>query len=291
MAENIKIQLSDLYEPVTEDDIRKGKNFVLRRESASRGLASLVDALLADAAAKITQICYKYGVEPTSFQISYQYNEAMMEEIGKVMDELEEEILDLTMDYSARCTQDKEKKNALILWVLTLGKGNKALKASLEDRLRMFLKDVEAMVVAANVAKFDVTKAVTIIKSNLHTVYQMPGMQAAFGNASLYNAEYIRSRCVKAGYRGNSNSEANNIDRFVRMTVQMAWMHYHQQLYEEQGAAGYYVLRGSTYPCELCQSKVGFHDISDKDSFPPQHYHCVCFTVPVYERDINDLTV
>ena len=109
MAENIKIQLSDIYEPVTEDDIRKGKNFVLRRESASRGLASLANALLADAAAKITQICYKYGVEPTSFQISYQYNEAMMEEIGKVMDELEEEILDLTMDYSARCTQDRKK--------------------------------------------------------------------------------------------------------------------------------------------------------------------------------------
>ena len=36
----------------------------------------------------------------------------------------------------------------------------------------------ELKIVAANVAKFDVTKAVTIIKSNLHTVYQMPGMQA-----------------------------------------------------------------------------------------------------------------
>jgi hypothetical protein len=291
MANTINIQLSDIYEPVTDEQVRTGKNFVLRRESAANGLASLVDALMEDATARIVQICYKYGADPQRFTISPNYNSDMFKEIAEVMDELEEEILDLTGSYAVRCTKEEKKKAPLLLWVLALGKNNKGLRQSLIERLRMFLKDIEAMIVATRLAKIPESKAVTLIKSNIHTAYQIPGMQSAFKNASLFEAEYIRSRGVKRGNVGSSNSEANNIFRFVKMAVQMAWMKYHRDLYEEQGAVGYYVLRGSTYPCELCQSKVGFHPIDDTDGFPMYHANCQCYTVPIFEKDINDLTL
>lgn len=290
MAESIKIQLEDIYKPVTEEQIKSAKSFVLRRESTARGIGSLVDAMLADAAEKIVQICYKYCVDPRTFQISAQYNEEMFKEIAAVLDALEEEILDLLTDYCTRCTQDKKKRSNLMLWILTLGRGGKALKATIEDRIKMFLKDLEAMTVAAKNAKFDLTKAITIIKNYLFNVYQMPGMQNAFKYAPLFKAQYIRSRGVKKGYRGNSNSEAYNINRMVKTTVQMAWMRYYHQLQEEQGAAGYYVLRGSNYPCDICQKMVGFHTIDDTDGYPPYHPHCVCFAIPIFERNINELT-
>ena len=284
--EEIQVQLLDIYQPVTEEQVRTGKNFVLRREFAANGLASLVDGLMADAAANMVQIAYRYGVKPEEFQISPQYNEAMFNEIADVLNDLEDEILDLILAYSTRCTKDEDKKLRLLPWILALGKNGKGLRASLQDRLWVFSRDVEAMIAAAKTAKFDASRAVSVIKSNLHTAYQMPGMAEAFAHSSLYKAHYIRTRGVKKGNRGSSNSEANNIIRFAKMTVQMSWMHYHQELYKEQGAAGYYVLRGSIYPCDLCDSKVGFHPIDDVDGYPPFHPSCCCWTVPIFS--IND---
>ena len=291
MADAIKIQLQDIYEPITEQQVRSAKNYILRREKVANALTLLVDALLEDAAAEITRICYRYEVNPTTFTISSSYNEKMMEEIARVMDKLEEDILDLISDYSTLCTTDKEKKNMLLLWVLALGRNNQGLRQSLEQRLRMFLGDLEAMIAAAKTANFKTSMAMTIIKGNIHTAYQMPGMQAAFANASLYQAEYIRSHGVKHGNRGSSNSEANNIIRFAKTTLQMAWMHSLWQKYVDDGADGYYVLRGSTYPCDLCDSKVGFHQIDDTDSFPPLHANCCCVAVPVNEKEIKQLTL
>jgi len=282
MAEDIQIQLLDIYQPISDEDVQTGKRFVLRRESAANGLASLVDSLLADAAAKITQIAYKYGVDAKNFLLSPSYNEQMFAEISQVLDELEDEILDLTESYSLKCTKDEKKKLWLLPWLLALGRGNKGLRRTLEDRLWIFSRDLEAMIAAAANAKMSQTKAVSVIRSNIHTAYNMPGMQSAFANASLFKAQYIRTRGVKKGKRGQSNSESNNIIRFAKTTLQMSWMHYHHNLYEEQGAAGYYVLRGSTYPCSLCDSMVGFHPIDDVEGYPPYHAHCQCFTVPVF---------
>ena len=289
MAENIKIQLSDNFEPITEEDISKSKRYILRRESAARGLSSLIDGLLEDAAEKITLIAYRYGVRPEEFQISPKYNEKMFEEIGQVLDELEDEILDLTTSYATKCTEDKEKKPLLILWILALGKNNKGLKQTLEDRLWVFSRDIEAMIAAAKTAKMDATKAVTVIKSFLHTAYQMPGMAEAFKNYTLYKATYIRSRGVKYGNRGSSNSEANNIERFGRITVQMAWMHNQYERIKEQGAVGFWVGRGSSYPCRECDSYTGYHPIDEVKAYPPRHGSCCCWAVPIFERDIQTL--
>lgn len=291
MAESIKIQLADFYEPVTEEQVQRAKNYVLRRDSAARGLSSLIDALLQDAAVKITSICYRYNINPTLFELSYKYNEKMFEEVAAVMDELEEDILDLVSVYSTKCTKDKEKKNALFLWILTLGRGGKALKATLETRLRAFMGDLEAMIVAAKVARLNTSQAANIIKNNLHNVYQIAIMKNVFRQANMYKAKNIRTKGIKHGNVGNSNSEANNIVRFAKTTLQMAWMRQMRQNYEDEGAEGFYVMRGSTYPCDYCQSYVGFHQIDDAEAFPPRHANCACFAIPVFQKTIEETSI
>ena len=286
MAEDIQIQLLDIYQPISDEDIQSGKRFVLRRESAATGLASLIDALTADAAARMVQIAYKYGIDPENFQMSPQYNEQMFREMSQILDELEDEIFDLIESYSTRCTKDEDKKKMLLLWILSLGKNGKGLRRSLEDRLWMLSRDIEAMIAAAMTAKMDVTRAISTIRSNLHTSYQMPGMQAAFARSSLYKAQYIRTHGVKKGNRGSSNSESNNIIRFAKTTVQMAWMRYHHRLYEEQGAAGYMCFRGSTFPCSECDDICGIFIPMERGMVLPVHANCCCYAVPVF--NIND---
>lgn len=287
MAENIKIQLQDIYEPITQEDVRKAKDYVLRREAAARSLSSLIDSLMEDAAAQITIIAYRYGIDPERFQLASSYNEKMMEEVSTVLDELEDDILDLTLSYATKCTDDKEDKNLLALWVLALGRNNQGLRKTLENRLWMLSRDIEAMLVATKSAKYNSTKAIQHIKSYLHTVYTMPEMKPLFRMSQKYKATYIRSKGIKYGNVGSSNSEANNIVRFGRTTVQMGWMHYQQQQAEDDGAAGYWVGRGSEYPCRICDENCGFHTI-DEGIGLPVHPSCQCYAIPVYLKDIEE---
>lgn len=286
MAETLNILIPYGYAEPTLDDVKKAKNYVLKRESAARSLSSLIDALMKDAAAEITKLCFKYNISPKDFQIASSYNKELFEQVAEILDNLEEEILDLVLDYSTKCAKDEDRKSTLWAWILLLGRDNKNLRQTLETRLRAFSRDIEAMIVATKLAKYDVNKAVTRIKSNLHTVYVMPEMKPAFANASLFKAENIRSKGVKHGYFGNSNSESNNIDRFAVTTLLMAWMRNLWTEYTENGAKGYFVLRGSNYPCDLCDSRRGFHLIDDTESFPPQHPSCVCYAIPLYLKEV-----
>lgn len=287
MAETLNILIPYGYVEPTSDDVNKAKNYVLKRESAARSLSSLIDALMKDAAAEITKLCFKYNISPKDFQIASSYNKELFEQVAEILDNLEEEILDLVLDYSTKCAKDEDRKSTLWAWILLLGHDNRNLRQTLEDRLKTFSRDIEAMIVATKLAKYDVNKAVTRIKSNLHTVYVMPEMKPAFANASLFKAENIRSKGVKHGNFGNSNSESNNIDRFAVTTLQMAWMRNQAMDFKESGAVGYLQLRGSSYPCSICDGETGFHsNIDEIYSKPLPHPHCVCYRVPVYNEEL-----
>lgn len=280
-------QLLDTYRPITEADIVTARNYVRRRESAAHGLSSLIDALLKDAAAEITQICYRHGVDPQRFTLTSEYNGKMFEEVASVLDRMEDEILDLVLDYSTRCTESKKRRSLLLPWILSLGRGNRNLQQTLHARIRMFVGDMEAVIPSMVQAKVPLASAVTKIRSGLHAIYTIPEVRAAFSRSVRMQAQNIRTKGAKKGNVGNSSSEANNIIRFGEITLQMSWMRNQLMNYEERGAAGYYVFRGSSYPCALCDSKTGFHPVTDISEVIPAHGHCMCFAVPVFMND-ND---
>ena len=209
------------------------------------------------------------------------FNEQMMEEISEVMDEIELEILNMMYEYSTRVTNEKDHINALLLWLATLGRGNRNLADTLHGYLYKFMKDMEAAVAALKFSNVPVSEAITKAKTFLHSVYTMPEMLRAFRFAERFAATYIRSRGIERGAVGISNNGSTNVVNMAKTTLQMAFMREYRNEMEEDGAAGYYVLRGSDYPCDLCDSKVGFHPISDKENFPPYHPHCCCIAIPI----------
>lgn len=270
------------YQAPSQQDIDAAKQFILQREENARMLEDKIDELLADAAEKIVIICYRYDVDPQKLYIASGFNEQMMNEIAEVMDELEEEILAMMQEYATRSTKDRDRINALLLWMASLGRGNRNLRNTLEGYLYKFMKDLEAAIAALRFADATMADAVTKVKTNLHTIYTMPEVMAAFKNASEFAATYIQSRGVQKGGVGLSNNGSTNVTNMARLTLQMVWMRSRRLEMEEDGAAGFYVLRGSNYPCDYCDSKVGFHPMTDIDYFPPFHGHCCCYVVPIF---------
>lgn len=285
MSDTIKISLdTSQYRLPTQEEITSGKQFVLRREEYARVLVAKIDDCLANAAQEIVTICYKYNVDPQKFAINSQYNEQMMDEIAEVMDNLEEEIMDYIYEYSLSVLDGSEdgKRNILAAWIALLGRGNRNLQDTLDGYLYKTMKDWEAAIAALRFANVAMATAVTKVKGHLHSIYTMPEVRATFANADDFNATFIRSRGVQQGGVGVSNNGSTNVTNMAKLTLQMAWMKEKSLEQEEDGAAGYYVLRGSSYPCETCDSMVGFHKMDDIEGYPPYHGHCCCYVIPIY---------
>lgn len=284
MADSIKIKLDgSQYRLPTQEDITSAKQFILRRNDYARLLESKVDDCLEDAAQDIVSICYKYDVDPKEFAINSKYNEKMMDEIADVMDELEADIMSLIYDYSLRVTDDEKHRDLLAAWIALLGRGNNNLQDTLDGYLYKTMKDWEAAIAALRFANVAMADAVTKVKSNLHSIYTMPEVTAAFKHADDFNATYIQSHGVMAGGVGLSNNGSTNVTNMARLTLQMAWMREQGIEFDESGAAGYYQLRGSAYPCSVCDDEVGFHKgLEDLYTKPYPHPHCCCYRIPIF---------
>lgn len=278
MEETLNILVPYGYEEPTEESVRKAKKWTLLRNENAIHLSSLIEALLQDYATKLTKIAYKYNCKPEDFQFSQDKN--LRDDVAKLMSELEEEILSLVEQYSLNVTDDKERRNNIMPWLIALhSKNTKNLKGTIHQRVRQFLFDTEAQIAAMKLAGYGYTKAIGRILSTMHTVYITPEVLAAYNKKSA--ARYIKTRGVHEGNVGLSSSGAVNVENFARTTLIMAWSHEQYEEAMDDGKAGFFVFRGSQYPCDLCDSKVGFHLIDDNESVPPFHAHCCCFVVYV----------
>jgi len=287
MAQPIKIKLdTDKYRIPTEEDIAAAKEYILQREEYAGILGDRIDEVIADAAARVVAICYRYNVEPKLLYLSSAFNAEMMAEIAEVMDELEAAILRLMHEYSTRVTRDIVRALRITEWMDSLGKGDSNLEGTLYNYLYKMMKDWEAAIAAMRYAGLDVSQASTRIKTYLHQIYNMPEVRSAFRRWQEFAATYIRSRGVQYGAVGISNNGSTNVVNMAKTTLQMVWM---RDLWmdgmEDDELAGYYVARGSTFNCDICDSSCGYWP---KDKFAgvlPVHPRCCCVAIPIYNKE------
>lgn len=106
---------------------------------------------------------------------------------------------------------------------------------------------------------------------------------------------YVGSAVARANARGAAIdipsygvgipvSGADQLLKNIDNTVALAWGYEDYDYALRNGAIGFYVFRGSSYPCQTCQEQCGvFHPIEMASlSHPPFHANCVCYVVYVY---------
>lgn len=282
MADSIKISLPDIYEAITEDDIRKAKQWTLLRNRNASLLSGLIEDILEDTARELTKIAYKYNCRPEDWQFSE--NEDLREDVAILMNDVEDRIFELVEDYSLNETDDKKKRSNLLPWLMALkSKGAKDLASTLHMRLRQFLFDTEAQIAAMKLAKYKQTKAINRILSTLHSVYTSPEMLSAFKKKSA--AKYIQSRGVHDGNVGLSSSGANNVENFGRQSAVLGWEKSRYEREKEEGKTGYMCFRGSTFPCPACDDVCSYVHKIEEGMVLPVHSNCCCYAVFIEEKE------
>lgn len=304
MSKNINISLdTSKYRTPTQEELDNAKRFVLSRSRASSELENIIDGILVQAAGEIAQICLKYNIPAKDFTMTA--NKQMFEEVGEVMDRIDGEIMSLIQEFSLRVTDSETRKKLLALYITSLGKGNNNLQDTLDGYLYRYLYDLEAIIAAMKLAMENNTKlskatAISKIKSSQHSIYTTPEVKTAMSakNLAIMQAIYIRthgnhsSDGVPLSSIGSSNSNANNVVRMAKTTMEMAWMKsLASDLQADNEVVGFVVVRGSSYDCKICNSQVGFHKKDDLEGLPLYHVHCQCVAIPIYTLEQANETV
>lgn len=84
--------------------------------------------------------------------------------------------------------------------------------------------------------------------------------------------------------RGVTVSSSKALKDICRNALVEGWG-WHDYTEHKDEAVGFVVQRGSSFPCDTCDSMVGYHDIDDTDFLPMFHNHCRCYVIWVYNRE------
>lgn len=275
------------YASPTQKDLDEAKAYIRERNNYAALLEGHILEILRNAAREITEICYKYNIDPVKFELSS--NQQMYAEVTAVMDRIFDEIMNYIQEYSLMAADEKEVKDMLLQYIMSLGRQNRNLNDTLEDYMWRYLYDVEALIASMRIADVPVSEAMTKIATALLSVYTTPEVKAAFKVPGV-EAMYLKSKGIHY-HRGThiasvglSNSGAVNVINMAKITLAMAWWRKQSMDFANQGAVGYYQLRGSTYPCATCDGEVGFHRGGIEDA-PYPHPHCCCYRVPIFRKE------
>lgn len=144
-----------------------------------------------------------------------------------------------------------------------------------------FANDVVSLVKAGVSLRYDENKIIGAVRKS----YKDP-----YNNSVMTKASREGKYAMTIPHRGQGIYAASyeNIIRNVQNTINLSWGQVERAYGEMNNYIGYFVHRGSSYPCDECQSQVGWmHNI--KHMVVPIHANCKCFVTFARTKDDNPI--
>lgn len=255
----------------SESEIRRAKEYLSLRLKAQRIIVSELDSALLLAARQIVYISREYGIPPESFRFSA--NPKLQREVRAVLAALREALYNRVRSI-VTFVDGEDYDNPFVAPILTARDNGKILKERLAMYTTRWGYELEATIAAAGLEKITDTQTIIDgVRDYLSRPYDNPWIKN-----QTKNGVAVRLGAIPRYGRGTRIAAEAALALLLSMTIAKGWMQNWARINSDK--LGFYVYRGSSYPCEICQSQVGFlHDISDTEGLPPLHPNCCCITV------------
>lgn len=255
--------------PYTTEQLKRALDYIKLRLSLQRYASSKIEDLLYVAALKIADVSQRYKALPSKF--AFSNNRDLNAEVNRIIEELAEEIYGLTENTCISNVDDKDKK-FILPYIRNEYKGSTTEKR-IKKYAEQFKSEIEAPIAASIALGLANKDFANKTKAALKAPYTSDLMKYA-------KREKFSSYTEKLFGSGTYKSTYANINRVVVDQVARA----RQQLFEKEekekyGTNAWFVKRGSSYPCSLCDMQTGIHT-SDFE-LPPFHPNCVCIAIPI----------
>lgn len=248
----------------TEADIEAAKAYLRQRLECEHAMVTLLESAMREAAEKIVDICYSTGVNPQSFRYS-DLPVRVQFEIDAVIEWLKEALDDY---FLALAIADHEENRDRILPFILGENHGMTFAERLEDYCGKYRDELMVLVGAGLFLGIAESALVKSIGENLKHPYANQLLADGIGPGISYG-------------RGHTNSMFTALSGLTKYGIESAWMRHWELKTEADGAIGWLVQRGSSYPCPQCDDNCGFHSI-DEGSQLPQHLSCCCIAIPIY---------
>lgn len=251
----------------TKEQLEEAKEYLRRRLDSEFSMERDVESILGYYAGRLLRILFSGGGE---------------EDVNILIEEMCSELLS---DCLILGVDDRTEDRDMILAYMTGGGDEDSLEGLIGKRGSTFLGEVTAVYLAGKLLGLDERSLLSSIKANLKHPWDNEVLIAVRekirrgeidGEIEDFDSPHFGT--------GIEISSMGALQTITTSAIADAWMWWQHEDAAKQGAKGYFVLRGSSYPCDTCQAIVdaGFHQITDMDSIPPQHAHCCCFVVYSY---------
>lgn len=254
----------------TEQEINRAKEYLVLRLRAERLAVSTLDDALVSAAKRIVGIARYYNIPPERFRFSA--NPSLQKEVNEVLELLRDALYSRIEGIDT--FDDEDEDRPFVAPALAEKVNGKTFRQRLSEYVSRWGYEIEAVIAAAGLeGTRDQTEILDGIREYMDRPYDNPWMLANMGGGDA-----VRLKGIPHYGKGRHIAAAAALALLLRTVVAKGWMQNWARL--NAGKRGYFVFRGSSYPCEICDAQVGFlHDVSDTEGLPPQHPNCVCFTV------------
>lgn len=242
----------------TEKEIEVAKRYLIKRLDAELSMVRNLEKLFRDAARRIVEVCYKYNTTPFRLVMT----SAMRDEIEKIIEELKEQITDAYLTLCGACVPKDEDEGPLLLFALKQGADDDFSK-SLGGHLDNFKREMELLVGAGLFLGLSAKATADSIGKHLRKPWHNPDLAEAVDAPLTYG-------------RGRTNSMFTATGNLTKQGIAKTWMRGYYN--SNPDVEGYWVMRGSSYPCSLCDEQTGWHP--GEYELPPYHLSCCCIAVP-----------
>ena len=254
----------------------QAQSYIRRRIDVIARATASIERLLIEAASAIIDIAKKYNIDPK--QLQFSANSTLDSEISELLQMLEQDILAVIETAVTLASGDESDTDHLIalMYNAAIEKSIPQLVSTYIDR---FKYELEAFIAAGFARRLSKQAILTAIKSSIGNPYSSPLLQQAFKEKG-YKADRIRTKGITFG-AGIYVASRNSLIRLLSATVGIVWWKWQTKQIRESAADYFMQMRGSTYPCALCDDEVGLHPIEEIDSDYP-HANCYCIRIPIF---------
>ena len=250
----------------TPEELEAAKDFLRKRLESEQSMSADVERLL-----------YTYA----GYLLSALFSNASDEDIELLIQDLIEQLM---ADCELLAIDEREdKRDAILLYMLGERNGD-TLEGRVNKRCHTLFNEVFAVYTAGKLLGWDETSLLSSIKANFEHPWDNEVLIALREKINRGEIDADISDFEEAHYgKGIEISSLGALQTMLGYAIADAWTWWQYEDAKEKGAKGYHVVRGSSYPCDICNLHTGiFYPISDEENKPQYHAHCCCLVVYSY---------
>lgn len=248
--------------------VNEAKVYLRERLGAQLSMRANLESVMTDAVRMLVDVSYRYNVNPGRFRFSA--NRHLQEEVDAIILALVETIEDYT--YALAVGTHEGRREEILAHIGRVSYGN-TFTGRVREYASRFSGEVETAVAAGLALGVAKDAIVSSVKASMKRPFDNPYIREAVKEGHPVAA--------RTGFGvGRTVSSWTALGDLTEYAVAEGWMLNWREEMKEAGARGFYLMRGSSYPCAVCDDAVGFH--MEWDKMPPYHPHCCCMAVPVH---------